>query len=206
MIRKTWIVVPLTGVFATTWATLAASPCVKALSQRTVCVAANKRALEIMNAHQLEAVIVVQDVRTGAVVVFAASQPSKLDVATPVSPLSLSKLWLAASWWDNRQADSSLDSTKGPPNAQNPDPKSRLLVHEMLVGGSDLAGKQIAVALRKSVGTKVVLENFKRYGFGPRTSSPRDETFWGELAPAWKSRLLPASAHVSLSDGTNNKE
>jgi hypothetical protein len=206
LIRKTWIVVTLTGVVATTWPALADPPCVNALSQRVVCVAANQRALEIMSEHQLEAVIVVQDVRTGALVVFAASQPSRLDVATPVFPLSLSKLWLAASWWDNRPPDSSFDSTKGTPNAQNPDPKCPLLVHEMLVGGSDLAGEQMAVALRKSVGTKVVLEDFKRYGFGPRTSSPRDETFWDELAPAWKSRLLPAPAYVSLSDETNNEE
>src|SRR4030095_3405101 len=151
---------------------ISSSPCADKVAQGTVCVAANNRALEIMRANNLKAVIVVQDVRTGAVVAFAASQPAELDVTTPVSPLSISKLFMAASWWDNRQPDADFESTKGSANAENPAYRSRVSVHEMLVGGSDSAGIQMATALRKSVGTKVVLEDFKRYGFGPRPASP----------------------------------
>lgn len=185
---------------------LAASPCVNALAQRAVCAAANERALEVMSANRLKAVIVVQDVRTGALVAFAASHPSELDVTTPASPLSLSKVLLSASWWDNRQPDSSFDSTKGNPNAQNPAYRSRVTVHEMLMGGSDSAGRQSAVALRKSVGTKKVLEDFARYGFGRRTGLLQDDGFWGELAPTWRARLIPAPAYVSLSEETKDEE
>ena len=185
---------------------LTASPCAGALTQSAVCTAANKRAIEIMSAAHVEAITVVQDVRTGAVVAFAASQPSSLDVTTPVSPLSLSKLLLSASWWDNRQPDSSCDSTKGTANAKNPAYSARVSIHEMLVGGSDSAGRQMALALRKAVGTKMVMEDFKHYGFGPRTNLPRDDTFWGELAPTWKTRLVPAAAYVSLSDETTDVE
>ena len=106
-----------------------ASPCANALAQRAVCLAANKRALELMDASQLEAFSVVQDVRTGALVAFAASRPSTLDVNTPVLPLSLSKLLLAASWWDNRQPDSSFGSARGTANAQNPAYRARVSVH-----------------------------------------------------------------------------
>ena len=195
-----------TSPLKTNVSALAASPCVNALAQHAVCVAANKRALEIMNASRLKAVTVVQDVRTGALVAFAASQPSEVDVTTPVSPLSLSKLLLAASWWDNRQPDSSFDSTRGTPNAQNPAYRSRVTVHEMLVGGSDSAGRQVAVALRKSVGTKTVIEDFRRYGFGGRTGLSQDGKYWGELAPVWKTRLAPAPAYVSLSNEINDTE
>ena len=184
----------------------AASPCANALAQRAVCSAANKRALEMMSASHLEAITVVQDVRTGALVAFAASQPSKLDVITPVLPLSLSKLLLSASWWDNRQPDSSFDSTKGSANAQNPAYRTRVSVHEMLVGGSDSAGRQMALALRKAVGTKTVLKDFERYGFGQRTDSPQNDKFWAELAPTWETRLIPASAYVSLSNETKDTE
>ncbi len=186
--------------------TLAASPCVSALAKRAVCVSANRRAQEVMSANRLKAVTVVQDVRSGAIVAFAASHPSELDVTTPVSPLSLSKVLLSASWWDNRQPDSSFDSTKGNPNAENPAYRSRVSVHEMLVGGSDSAGKQMSLALRKSVGTRKVLNDFKRYGFGQRTSLLRDDNFWGELAPAWRARLIPAPAYVSLSEQTKDEE
>ena len=187
-------------------AALAASPCVNALERRVVCTAANKRAVDIMSTNRLKAVTVVQDVRTGAVVAFAASHPSELDVTTTVSPLSLSKVLLSASWWDNRQPDSSFVSTRGTPNAQNPAYRSRVSVHETLVGGSDSAGRQMAVALRRSVGTKTVIEDFKRYGFGQRIDSPRDDTFWGELSSAWETRLIPAPAYVSLSDKTTDAE
>ena len=185
---------------------LAASPCANALAQRAVCVAANKRALEIMGTSQLKAVIVVQDVRTGAIAAFAASQPSEVDITTPISPLSLSKLLISASWWDNRQPDSSFDSTRGKPDAPNPAYRSRVTVHEMLVGGSDSAGRQAAVALRKSVGTKKVLEDFARYGFGRQTGLLRDDRFWGELAPALEARLIPAPAYVSLSEETRDAD
>ena len=184
----------------------AASPCVNALEQRAVCASANKRALELMSANRLKAIVVVQDVQTGALVAFAASHPSELDVTTPVSPLSLSKVLLSASWWDNRQPDSSFDSTKGDPNAQNPAYRSRVTVHEMLIGGSDSAGRQAAVALRKSVGTEKVLGDFARYGFGQRTGLSRDDRFWVELGPAWKVRLVPAPAYVSLSEETRDEE
>ena len=185
---------------------LSASPCVNALAQGAVCVAANKRALEIMNASNLEAITVVQDVQTGAVVAFAASEPSKLDVTTPVLPLSVSKVFMSASWWDNNQPDSSFNSTKGSAASKNPAYRNRVSVHEMLVGGSDSAGRQMAVALRKSVGTKAVLKDLERYGFGQRTDLRQDDAFWGELAPTWKTRLTPAQAYVSLSDKTKEAE
>jgi cell division protein FtsI/penicillin-binding protein 2 len=187
-------------------AVLAASPCVKALTQHAVCVAANTRALAIMRARHLKAVIVVQDVRTGALVAFAATQPSEVDITTPISPLSLSKLFLSASWWDNRQPDASFVSTRGAADDPNPAYRSRVTVHEMLVGGSDSAGRQAAVALRKSVGTTKVLQDFARYGLSKRTSWLRDDKFWGELAPVWQGSLIPASAYVSLTDETKDDE
>lgn len=184
----------------------AASPCVNALTQHAVCVAANKRALEIIRARQLDAITVVQDVRTGALVAFATSHPSEVDITTAISPLSLSKLFLSASWWDNRQPDSSFESTRGSPNATNPAYRSRVTIHEMLVGGSDSAGRQAAVALRKSVGTKKVLEDFVRYGLRQRTDLSSNDKFWGELAPVWKGHLTPAPAYVSLTEETKDDE
>ncbi|PYJ89108.1 MAG: hypothetical protein DME70_02800, partial [Verrucomicrobia bacterium] len=120
------------------------------------------------------------------------------------NPLSLSKFLLCASWWDNRQPDSDFASAK--PNAKDSAPPSRVGIPGIIVWGSDWAGKEMAVALRKSIGTKAVLEDFKRYGFGERSTSQRDDTFWDELAPVWKARLLPPPAYISLSDETKDEE
>jgi Penicillin binding protein transpeptidase domain len=182
-----------------------ASPCANSLSQFAVCVAANQHALEIMNASHLEAFTIVQDVRTGALVAFAASRPSSLDVTTPVLPLSVSKLLLAASWWDNAQPDSSFDSYRGTEDKRSPATR-RVSVHEMLVGGSDKAALEMAIVLRRAVGTDTVLKDLKRYGFGRRSEALRDDRFWAELAPVWATRLVPSHAHSSLTRATKDSE
>lgn len=182
-----------------------ASPCANSLAQLAVCVAANQRALEIMQASHLEAFTIVQDVRTGALVAFAASQPSSLDVATPVLPLSVSKLLLAASWWDNAQPNSSFDSYRGAEDKRSL-AERRVSVHEMLVRGSDKAAMEMAIALRRAVGTDTVLKDLKRYGFGQRSDALRDDKFWAELAPRWANRLVSSAAHASLTRETKDSE
>jgi cell division protein FtsI/penicillin-binding protein 2 len=157
-----------------------------------------------MNAARLEAASVVQDVSTGTLVALAASQPSKLDVTTQVLPLSLAKLLLAASWWDHGQPDARFECYRAG-NAQ-PAKTEQMTVHDMLVTGCDLPGKQMAVALRRALGTTAVLRDLKRFGFGPRTKSSIDETFWLELDPTWRTRLIPAPAYNSLTAGLNDKE
>ena len=121
---------------------------------------------------------------------FAASQPSGLDVPTLVMPLSLSKVFLAASWWDNKQPDLLESHTSAKP----------VNVHEMLVGGSDSAGKQVALALRKSIGTQKVLADFGRYGFNGGT-----ESFWAEVDPQWKKRLTPPREYAAI-DTLNDED
>ncbi|HYL99632.1 MAG TPA: penicillin-binding transpeptidase domain-containing protein [Blastocatellia bacterium] len=184
----------------------APSPCAKSLARWCVCEAANQRALEILNANHAKAFIVVQDVQTGALVAFAATDPSELDVTTPVNPLSLSKLFLAASWWDNRQPDSKFDNNGPRPDGANPPAASRLTIHEVLVRSSDSGGRQMAVALRRSVGGKTVLNDLKRYGVAQTASSLKDDSFWGSLAPEWKSRLIPVAASVSLDAKTTDAD
>src|ERR1051325_1226535 len=76
---------------------LSPSLCTRALAEHAVCATANQHTLDYMKANNLTATTVVQDVRTGALVVFAASDPSKLDVGSEVLPLSVVKLFLAAS-------------------------------------------------------------------------------------------------------------
>jgi hypothetical protein len=166
-----------------------ASSCKEALAQHAVCESANVVAIDAMRKRSLEAVSVMQDVSTGAFVVFAASEPSKLDVSTQVLPLSLCKVFLAASWWDHTQPDL-LASTLS---------EQSVNVHEMLVGGSDSAGRRVALALRKAVETQAVLADFRRYGF-----NRGHESFWAEVDPRWKNRLTPQPAYARL-DALNDE-
>jgi cell division protein FtsI/penicillin-binding protein 2 len=147
-----------------------------------------------MKGRHLEATSLVQDVKTGALLVFASSQPDTLDVSSQVLPLSLSKVFLAASWWDHNEPDQKFES-HGSPNAPNPAFRREVNVHEMLVGGSDSAGEQMAIALRKAVGTQGVLADLRRYGF-----NMDNHPFWVHVDEQWRARLTPKPALASLAN------
>jgi hypothetical protein len=168
-------------------------PCADALRKNAVCEPANKYALERMNRDHLEAIIVMQNVQTGALVAFAASDPVKLDVTTALLPLSPVKLIAAASWLDHDRANQS-DSGK--------------LLADSIVSGNDNAGRRIASELREAVGTEKALQDLARYGFPARGlgEMEMDNTFWFELAPQWQSKLVPAAAYHSLGQQTTTRE
>jgi cell division protein FtsI/penicillin-binding protein 2 len=166
--------------------------CESAIARDVVCESAGALVTHFMRSRHLEAASVVQDVRTGSLVVFASSQPAAFDVSTPVLPLSVSKVFLAASWWDHNQPDSTFE-TNGSPNASNPAYRKWVNAHEMLVGGSDLAGRQMAVALRNAIGEEAMLADLHRYGF----NAP-DDSFWAYVDPAWRPRLTPPPASATL--------
>jgi len=186
------------------------SPCAQALAQGAVCEAANKRATELMNGRSLEAATLVMDVQTGALVAFAATPgsnaPAKgaepLTVTTPIVPLSLTKLFLVASWWDRGQPDSSFDCVR----SAAPDKKEPMTIRDMIVIGCDLPAKQMAVALRKKVGAEAVLGDLERFGFGSQSKLSQDDSFWAELAPEWKETLAPAASYTLLGANTPDSE
>ena len=171
----------------------AKGPCEKALAAGAVCEPANQRALEIMRKDNLEAIIVVEEVQTGNLVSFASSDPAKFDIGTALLPLSPVKLTAAASWLDHdgaKQAD------------------GEKLLADSIASGNDNAGRQIASAVRKAVGTEKVLDDLVRYGFptgGKETAKP-DTSFWGELASQWRDRLSPAASYHSLGKETTDKD
>jgi cell division protein FtsI/penicillin-binding protein 2 len=174
---------------------LAATGCRQALGRELVCESAVAYANDLMRSRHLMAVSMVQQVSNGAVVLFAASEPDKLDISTPVLPLSLSKVFLAASWWDHNLPDQKFESVHGTENAENPAYRKRVNAQEMLVGGSDSAGIQMALALRKAVGTEAVVDDLRRYGF-----NRSGQSFWAEVDPEWKVRLKVQTADASLND------
>jgi len=175
---------------------LATAPCDEALARGAVCEAANQRALELMRTSNLDAIAVMQDVKTGRMVAFAASNPAKLDVTSPLVPLSSVKLMVAASALDHE--DMKIMGW----------PESEKLLNDSLVSGNDNAGRRIASDLRMTVGTDKVLQDMERYGFPPCRGNAvkRDPAFWAELPPRWRDQLIPASACHSLGQETGSRD
>jgi len=174
-----------------------AGPCAKEIANGLVCEAANRRALELMQVARLDAITVVQNTSTGALVAFAAADPHKFDVSTPLPPLSVVKLMLAACWWDH-----------GLPENPEFQDAPRLSIHEGIVTGSDNFGRRMAAVLRKSIGTEQVLADFNRYGFPSQQmilEPTREGTFWAQ-PPQWQMRLIPALAYTSLTTTTPDRD
>jgi cell division protein FtsI/penicillin-binding protein 2 len=175
----------------------AAGPCDDAIARGAVCEAASDRALELMRAGNLAAITVMQNVRTGSLLAFAASAPEKLDVTTAVLPLSTVKLMVAAMWWNHEEASSA--------KLEN----SEQFLADSLVSGNDNAGRRLSSALREAIGTEAFLQELERYGFPSGTNASggrKDEAFWAELAPKSKERLTPALAYHSLGGKTSPKD
>ena len=158
-----------------------------------MCEVANTFALERMKEGHLEAITVMQDVQTGGLIAFAASDPAKFDVATALLPLSPVKLMAAASWLDHNRANET-DGEK--------------LLTDSIVSGNDNAGRQIAWAVRKAAGTDKVLADLARYGFpaGETEAAQTDKSFWAEVAPRWRARLVPAASYHSLGQETTDRD
>jgi cell division protein FtsI/penicillin-binding protein 2 len=148
---------------------------------------------------------VVQDVHSGALVAFASSaaidaktssaiQHSRLDVTSPILPLSLSKVFLASSWWDH-ESEAIVSKT-----CKSKECMSDADVHELLVSGLDSAGKRLALELRQAVGGEKVLQDLRAYGFPAAVQSApgADENFWGEIEANLRDQLTPASSYVSV--------
>ena len=175
-----------------------AAPCASEIVKGVVCEAANQHALALIRSANLAGITLVQNVRTGELVAFAATDPLKLDVSSPILPLSIVKLMLAASWWEHGQPEQPIFKDE-----------SGLSVHDMIVTGRDLPGRKMASALRKSIGTKQVQKDLEKYGFPSCSRKPEsrtDERFWGQLSSTFRPRLVPAASYTDLCNETSDAD
>ncbi|HKE18124.1 MAG TPA: penicillin-binding transpeptidase domain-containing protein [Kofleriaceae bacterium] len=132
---------------------------------------------------------VVRDVASGEVVAaFGAGR----DVDAPVMPLSVIKLYLAALWWDEGRGDGNFQ-----------DPRAgRVTVRDMLERGYDRPGIDMAVELRREVGSQRMLARLRRYGLGARPGhlalgSRDDDAAWGQTLSIGEERVTVTLRQVS---------
>src|SRR5262249_34506852 len=116
---------------------------------------------------------VVTDVRTGKVVL---SVGVGRDVAAPVLPLSVIKLYVAAVWWERKLRPGSFALPRG----------AGATVHELLVNGMDRPGAEMAIELRRRFGGEAVLAALREKGLGapPGTLTlppDADDVTWGRV-------------------------
>ena len=173
----------------------ASGPCDITIENSIVCEAANQQALKLMGERHVRAIMVMQDVRTGSVLAFAASDPKSVDVTTSLLPLSTVKLLVAASWLNHQKY------------APSDFPAGKLLM-DSIANGNDDAGRQLASALRKQIGTETAIRDFEAYGFpfSNSATTAQNESFWSEISPVWRGKLIPGACYFSLNTETTTKD
>jgi len=158
-----------------------------------------------LSARAAGGVVLVQDVRTGAVLVNSAAGTASTDTEAPGS---VWKLVLATLWWDQGMGDRGVRCT---PDIRVGGQTIRTAsrsgargsgVHEMLVVSCNTAAVRMALGLRDRLGPAGLARELARIGFpvaAPGAAEgARDDAFWAGAASPGASPRLP---DVALGDG-----
>ena len=159
--------------------------------------------------HAAGASAIVQDVRTGAVLAYAATGDGARGLTEPVLPASVWKLVVAALWWEQGLGDgelacpATLDAGGGRIMRNSTTSPARLAgPHEMLVRSCNTAAAGMALTLRDAMGERGVLDAVRRMGFGPAAGGAggRDTAFWATRSADFRARMSPAQGRVAVDD------
>jgi hypothetical protein len=119
----------------------------------------------------------VRDVKSGRVLAHVStSSDTSLGVDSPLAPLSVIKVYLAAVWLEHGYGSNPVACAA---SASKP---IRMLVEDVLISGCDSAAKEMATILRRELSAAVVLGDLRRYGLEDLTLKPdASDTEWGRV-------------------------
>jgi beta-lactamase class A len=113
----------------------------------------------------------VRDVSSGRVLAHVTSAESNpgngFGIDSPVLPLSVFKVYLAAVWLEHGFGSTKVDCA---PSANRQ--VRHMLIDDVLISGCDSAAGEMAVILRQKVGASGVLRDLHRYGIENLTLKP----------------------------------
>ena len=187
----------------------------------TLCREPTAVAYEGLAATGRSGAVVVQDVRTGAVIAYASTggpddPPFGIKQYSP--PGSVFKLALAAVWWENGLPDDI--SIPCPPEIQIT-PRAVIANFDrigygevqgptgMLIPSCNTAAVWMAQRAREEIGAQAFVDAYRRYGFLPYTDQPSADTvgdFWRTESEAWVERMTPAPSRIRISEETGPAE
>lgn len=154
-----------------------------------------RRALRDSNASGF---IQVADVASGRVLVHvsapAAGEPAHgLALDSPVKPLSVIKVFVAALWLEQGFGRTVVDCA-----ASATRPRRRMRVEDVMVSGCDSAGATMAVLLRRKLGGVEVVRELRRYGLQDLTVRPdASDAEWGSVLSLGEAEVTATPRQVS---------
>ncbi len=186
----------------------------------TLCSRPTAAAWDLLRRSGFPGAVVVQDVRTGAMVAYASTggpdQPP-LGIQEYAAPGSVFKLAVAALWWENGMPDTTLacpSSIRLSSRAtiQNSGGFSIPQVsapEEMLVFSCNTTAVRMALLMRERLGERAFVDAYRRFGFVPYTDEAPggfQRDFWATRSDAWARRMSPPPARIRIGEETGAAE
>jgi hypothetical protein len=186
----------------------------------TMCRGATAEAHQALVQSGRAGAVVVQDVRTGAVIAYAATggpEEAPLGIRRYFAPGSVFKLALAAVWWDNGLGDGPVPcpaEIQISPRAviANAGRVDRGILQGptgMLIPSCNTGAVWMAMQMRERLGSEALVEGYRRFGFIPYEADPptgADPDFWRTSSSAWARRMGPSPARIRMSENTGPAE
>lgn len=180
----------------------------------TLCEEPTREAGRLLRESGRAGAVLVQDVRTGALVAYAATggpQDPPLGIQRYALPGSVWKLALAALWWESGMP---AEPTLPCPPRIRPTPRSRAISNYGGVGYGTVEGPTgmlrvscntaaitMALRMRERLGREAFADAYRRFGFVPYDDEAPggfDRTFWNTGSDAWAERMSPPPSRIRL--------
>jgi cell division protein FtsI/penicillin-binding protein 2 len=186
----------------------------------TLCRTPTEEAWELLKQSGKKGAVVVEDVRTGAILAYAATggpTDAPFGIKRYEAPGSVFKLALSALWWDHDLPDHlpipCPARIQVSPRASIGNYHGEHFDHVdgpvgMLVPSCNTAAIWMAQYMRDRLGEQAFIDAYRRYGFVPYPSAdetPRDTAvsdFWATKNPEWAERMSPPPDRLRISSKT----
>jgi penicillin-binding protein A len=187
----------------------------------TLCSDVTRQAWDLLRQSARPGAVVVQDVRTGGVIAYAATgapEQAPYGIKRYAPPGSVFKLALAALWLDSGQPD---EAPMPCPASMQVTPRATIsnaggasygtvaVPRDMLVYSCNTTAVDMALQLRDRIGERAFADAYRGYGFTPYDEQPptRDEAeFWASYSDEWRRRMSPPPARIRLGERTSRQE
>jgi cell division protein FtsI/penicillin-binding protein 2 len=187
----------------------------------TLCRSTTREAWRLLQESGRPGVVVMQDVRTGGVMTYAATgrpEDAPLGIKRYAPPGSVFKLALAALWWD---AELPVEAPIPCPPTIQVTPRAAISnagrigygtigsPREMLVVSCNTAAVTMALQMREQLGERAFVEAYRRFGLTPYFEGvpTGDETdFWVSDSDEWRRRMSPPPARIRIGEQSSRQE
>ncbi|HET6232857.1 MAG TPA: penicillin-binding transpeptidase domain-containing protein [Longimicrobiaceae bacterium] len=177
----------------------------------TLCSEPTREAWRLLNGQGREGAVIVQDVKTGALVAYAATgapNQAPFGIKRYAPPGSVFKLALSAVWWDHGLGDVHMPcpprvmaGNRAIRNFESHEFANLEAPREMLRVSCNTAAIQMAFIARQRLGVQPFIDQYRSFGFEPYSDKPAVDTqhdFWSTSSDAWAQRMSPPQARLRI--------